>query len=72
MRLGHQLTDTDDSPETGARSRYASSLAANILPNQIPYNKTEDKTQRKENVRGSKGVTETTVEPNVGVFQLRL
>lgn len=39
-------------------------LAPDIKPNQIPHNKTDDKTQEKENVRGSEVVPEATVEPN--------
>lgn len=39
-------------------------LAADMKSNQILHNKSDDETQRRENARGSEGVTETTVEPN--------
>lgn len=60
---GHHVTDPSDSQE-GPGVALPLPLAADIKPKQIPHNKTDDKTQRKGNVRGSEVVTETTLEPN--------
>lgn len=54
MRLGHRVTDAGDSPERGAGLAVPPLPATNMKPNQAAHNKTDDKTQRKENVRGQK------------------
>lgn len=60
---GHHVTDAGDSQE-GPGIALPLPLAAEIKTKQIRHNKTDDKTQRKENISGSEVVTETTLEPN--------
>lgn len=54
MRLSHRVTDAGASQERGASLPVPLLPAANMKPNQTAHNTTDDKTQRKENVRGQK------------------